>query len=514
MDVPHIEGYTDLQVIGRGGFAVVYAARQERLHRRVAVKVLTADAVDERSLRRFERECRAIGELSWHPHVVAVHDSGISDGRLWLAMELFDAGSFAARVRSRGPLPWADAVDAAIQVAGALGAAHAIGTLHRDLKPENMFVGPFGEAKLGDFGIAAVADVSTTTGAASFTMAHVAPEVLRGGTPDERSDLYGLASTLHTLIAGQPPFTLQPGQPVAAAVIPILESPPPRLVHVPAPLADLVLQALAKDPAERPQDAATLGRALQAVQRDEGQAVTPLRLTPNDRSGAAAVDTPPATPEPAPDPYDPDGFDAERTVRLHDSTPVPSAPGSFPAPTPAAAPTPTAAATSTPIAAPPPVTAAPDGPGDPPVAPSAPLVASTASAESPPAGRRRLLIGGLVVGLLVVGVVLALLLGRGDGGDDGSTVPDVTLADLDAGAADVEAYCSDVAAFESGVDTFVSSGAPEDAAALLAESERLTEQFAELTSTSLGANASADLSACADRLSQALAQVTATVESG
>lgn len=138
-------------------------------------------------------------------------------------------------------------------------------------------------------------------------------------------------------------------------------------------------------------------------------------------------------------------------------------------------------------------------------------------AQSPSPLRRRkrtLLAVGLVAGLLIVGVVLAVLLGRDGDGDGGSTVPDVTLADLDAGAAEVEAYCTDVAAFETSADTFVSSGASEDATALLAESTLLSEQFAELTTTSLGGNASADLSACADRLSQALAEVTAAVEAG
>ena len=116
-----------------------------------------------------------------------------------------------------------------MQVAGALGAAHAAGIRHRDLKPDYLLVGPFGESKLGDFGIAAVeGGARTTTGHASFTANHVAPEILRRQRPDERSDLYGLASTLHTLIEGSPPFAGQPDEPIEAIIASVLQEPPPR----------------------------------------------------------------------------------------------------------------------------------------------------------------------------------------------------------------------------------------------------------------------------------------------
>ena len=207
-DVPVIEGYTELVQVAQGGFGIVYRGRREALDQDVAVKVLSLPNLSERDLDRFTRECRAAGNLSWHPHVVAVTDSGTtSTGQPYLAMEYLDNGSLADRLVADGPLPWADVVDIGIQVAGALGAAHAAGTLHRDLKPENVLVGHFGEAKLGDFGIAAVeGGARTATGHASYTVTHVAPEILRGQRPDERSDLYGLASTLFTLLTGRTPF--------------------------------------------------------------------------------------------------------------------------------------------------------------------------------------------------------------------------------------------------------------------------------------------------------------------
>lgn len=298
-DPPAIEGFDDPVAIGQGGFAVVYQARQARFDRVVALKVLTAGGVDERARSRFERECRVMGHLSWHPNVVAVFDSGVADGHPWLAMELLDAGSLADRLARTGALPWLEAVDIGIQVAGALGAAHASGVLHRDLKPENLLVGPFGEAKLADFGIAAVeGGTRTTTGHASFTVAHVAPEILEGQRPDERSDVYGLASTLHTLIAGTPPFAGQSDESIAAAITRVLQSPAPRLDGVPAALADLAQQCLAKDPADRPPTAEALGRALQEVQEGEGLPTTALRLAPTHATGTSAAAEATSAPDP------------------------------------------------------------------------------------------------------------------------------------------------------------------------------------------------------------------------
>ena len=219
--LPIIDGYSDLEVIGRGGFAVVYRARREALDQDVAVKVLSLPDLTERDLERFTRECRAAGNLAWHPHVVAVYDSGTTTGgQPYLAMEHLDNGTLADRLHRDGPLPWQDVIDIGIQIAGALGAAHAAGTLHRDMKPENILVGHFGEALLADFGIAAVeGHTRTATGHAAFTVTHVAPEILKGQRPDERTDLYGLASTLHTLLTGTTPFaTGDPDEPVATVI--------------------------------------------------------------------------------------------------------------------------------------------------------------------------------------------------------------------------------------------------------------------------------------------------------
>src|SRR5262245_18747366 len=131
-----IPGYDDPVEIGRGGFAVVYRARQDRLQRSVAVKVLTRAATGPAALERFERECAAVGALSGHPNVVAVHDAGTTaDGRPYLAMELLAGGTLAQRFEA-GPLPVDDVLAIGAQLADALAVAHAAGVLHRDVKPE------------------------------------------------------------------------------------------------------------------------------------------------------------------------------------------------------------------------------------------------------------------------------------------------------------------------------------------------------------------------------------------
>lgn len=290
--VPEIDGYSDMVRVTKGGFGVVYRANQDRHGRVVALKVLDVDDLDDRARQRFQRECVAMGGLSWHPNVVALLDSGITtDGHPYLSMEFLDAGSLADRLKE-STLPWEEVLHIGVQVAGALGAAHAAGTLHRDIKPENLLIGPFGETMVGDFGIAAIAgNTRTTVGHASFTAAYVAPEVLKGQQPDERSDLYSLSATIHTLLSGAPPFAGDPGEPFATLMTRILQAPTPRLSGVPEDVADIVQLTLARDPDLRPQTAEELGRRLQRVQAANGQPVTRLRTASTISAGSGQ--TPP-----------------------------------------------------------------------------------------------------------------------------------------------------------------------------------------------------------------------------
>ena len=474
--VPEVNGYRDLTEIGRGGFARVYRAHQDRFNRAVALKVLNLADPDERTRDRFERECRAMGELSWHPHVVAVYDSGVTEaGHLWLAMEYLERGSLADAAGDAA-LDWPSVVTAGVEVCGALGAAHAAGTLHRDLKPENVLIGPFGEARLSDFGIAAVdGGRRTTTGVASFTVAHVAPEVLRGHRQDERTDVYGLASTLHTLLAGDTPFAGEPEEPVATTMMRILEAPAPRLdERIPGGLADLLVAGLAKDPADRPQSAAAFGEALQEVQRTLGLGVTPLRLAAGGPAEPpiAVVDpaptvtptgppppaptpapTPTPTPAPAPAPVGDDRATITAAVGASTDTDETVTATTPPAPPAAAAPTDPPLAEDRPAPAPPSPPTGPRPTQTPPApappatstdAPSAagapPPIDAPPPAEAPPAtsgrGRVLLVVGAVVAVLALIAGAVVLLTGGGDGGgaDAGTFETDVITASPSAAA--------------------------------------------------------------------------------
>ena len=260
-----IEHLTDIELIGRGGFSIVYAATDERTGRRVAVKVI--HAASDRIHRSFERERAVMARLSAHPNVVTLYDSGYSpDGRPYLSMELIDGGTLAERVTRQGPLPWRVAVNHLIPIADALGFAHSQQVLHRDVKPENILQAD-GQARLTDFGIASLRDATgyTTTHVAA-SWGYTAPETLENQR-DERSDLYSLGSTLYMLVTGVPPFAGDGNASIQALMYRLVNQEPPRLPPdvAPAALDDVVQACLAKDPAQRPQSAAELIGALRPL---------------------------------------------------------------------------------------------------------------------------------------------------------------------------------------------------------------------------------------------------------
>lgn len=277
---PPIPGYSGLEVIGHGASATVYRALQEGYDRQVAVKVLNIDISDRRAQKRFQRERALNGRLSDHPNVVTVLDSGFVDGRYpYLAMELFEHGSLADHLRQRGPFDVAAALHVGVRIAGALETAHRLGVLHRDVKPQNVLRSRFGEPALADFGIAAILEMEHSLTAA-LTPVHAAPELLEGADPSERTDVYALASTVYTMLAGSPPFAGPPGEGMLAQLLRITTSDLPALARadVPASLVDVLRAAMAKRPEHRTAGAAELGRALQRVQTELGLAVTPLPI--------------------------------------------------------------------------------------------------------------------------------------------------------------------------------------------------------------------------------------------
>lgn len=318
---PHIDGYDDLVVIGRGASSTVYRARQASHGRDVAIKVLTVDISDRKARRRFDRERSVNGRLSDHPNVVTVLESGLVEGRQpYLAMELFEHGSLADRLARRGPFELGETLHHGIRVAGALESAHRLGVLHRDIKPHNILLSRFGEPALADFGIASLLENERAMTAA-LTPNHAAPELLEGEDPTAQSDVYSLGSTLYTLLAGTPPFAGPDGEGVLAQLLRITTSdmPPMPRTDVPPTLAELLRTALARSPGDRPASAADFGRALQGVQTNLGLAATPLPL--GDADGAM-----PASPAPAAPPLPPPAAVPHSDAPPPPHTPVADAP--------------------------------------------------------------------------------------------------------------------------------------------------------------------------------------------
>lgn len=278
--LPTVPGYRDLAIIGRGASATVYSAVQVDFGRTVALKLLHVDVSDRRAQRRFEREKAISGRLSNHPNVVTVLDAGFIDQRYpYMAMEYFEHGSLAARLAERGPFSVTEAVHIGIRIAGALERAHQVGILHRDVKPQNILMSRFGEPALADFGIATILEMEQSMTHA-LTPVHAAPEILESGEPSPRSDVYSLASTVYTLLAGSPPFVGSPGEGMLAQLLRIttMDLPAFARTDVPTSLFAALRAGTAKRPDERTPNAAAFGRALQQVEAELGVPRTTLPI--------------------------------------------------------------------------------------------------------------------------------------------------------------------------------------------------------------------------------------------
>ncbi len=273
----HIGSYRDAELIGRGGFGSVYRADDPEHGRQVAIKVLDVE-LGETERRRFDRERRLMGQLGSHPNIISVFDSGYTDrDEAFIVMELASEGSLRSELDRRGTIPWDEAVAKIGPVAQAVAAAHERGIVHRDIKPDNILIDDYGNPRLTDFGIAALTSGATSTQAASATLAHAAPEVLDGKQGTEATDVYALASTLHTLISGSPPFMRSADEGLGVMMRRIMAEPPPDLrpLGVPEEVAWAIEQSLAKDPDARPLSADAFAEAITAPLRRPPAAEVP-----------------------------------------------------------------------------------------------------------------------------------------------------------------------------------------------------------------------------------------------
>ncbi len=274
----YIDGLSELTPEGSGGFSQVFRAIQTRYDRVVAAKVLKFRLDAQADRERFESECRAMGQLSDHPHIVPLYSTNYTDeGFPVIVMQFFAGGTLADRAR-RG-LSEAEVLDIGVKIASALHGAHDRGVIHRDVKPQNVLLSRFGEPALTDFGISAIVARKAGSGRSTgITLAYAAPEALDGEVT-ALTDVYSLAATLYTVLAGQRPFD-EPGTKLKTndLVRRILhEEPPPLQTFGCSSDLDSVIRTvgMAKDPTRRPQSAREFGDLLRGLQRKAGYDVTP-----------------------------------------------------------------------------------------------------------------------------------------------------------------------------------------------------------------------------------------------
>jgi len=246
----------DWRAIARGGFAIVWEARQESLNRLVAVKVDQRKLDSEAEQRRFLREAGAAGRMSGHPGIVTVHDAGLlGDDRPFLVMELCPGGSLT-RWMTKDPRPSQRRVrEVGVRIADALAAAHLLGVLHRDVKPANILIDAYNNAGLADFGLAALIDpdmpLSETVEA--ITPAYAPPEVFAKVPLTEYADVYSLAATLYAILSGHPPRWSETTElPSIPEIIKRQKAPIRRITGVDRAFMDVLLKAMSEEPENRP----------------------------------------------------------------------------------------------------------------------------------------------------------------------------------------------------------------------------------------------------------------------
>jgi serine/threonine protein kinase len=281
--------YKILGELGRGAMGIVYRARDPALDRIVALKtiILSDDAEGrEEYHKRFFQEARAAGKLT-HPRIVTVYDFGEEGDLAYMAMELMEGTELRSRIQ-KGPIPIADAVDIAQQVADGLGFAHERGVVHRDIKPGNIMLTERGQVKIMDFGIARMrtSDFKTSTGVVLGTPKYMSPEQVAGQTVDHRSDIFSLGAVLYEMLTRSALFAGEDTPQILHNVATREHVPPSRVNPQTPPMLDFVVaRALKKDPGVRYQDAyelaadlrtclAELGARNPAADRDKDQEQT------------------------------------------------------------------------------------------------------------------------------------------------------------------------------------------------------------------------------------------------
>jgi serine/threonine protein kinase len=270
--------YQIMNDLGKGGMGEVYRAKDVRLERQVAIKVLSDHLVgNEKALKRFEQEAKTLAALS-HPNIVAIYDIGRDRGVTFVAMELLE-GETLRNCLDRAPLPWRRALEIGSVIAGALAAAHSKGVIHRDLKPENIFLTPNNTVKILDFGLARIdrlsaseqltgaltGPIATESGMILGTVQYMSPEQARAQTVDNRTDIWALGCVLYEMLTQRCPFAGETFSDVIAALL--LKEPQWDLLpqDLPQKVKELLKRCLKKDPDCRVEDVTTLKTEIDKV---------------------------------------------------------------------------------------------------------------------------------------------------------------------------------------------------------------------------------------------------------
>lgn len=263
--------YEVLKRVGSGGMADVYMAKDHKLNRNVAVKVLKSEYVeDEKFLKKFETEAQAVARLS-HPNIVNIYDVGIEDGINYIVMELAKGITLKEYIRKKGYLSPKETVEISTQIASAISHAHKNHIIHRDIKPQNILVSDTGIIKVTDFGIAKATSSNTVTSTATAmgSVHYISPEQAKGRFCDEKSDIYSLGITMYEMVTGHVPFDHENGVTIALMHLQNEITPPSQIRDgIPDSLEKIILKCTMKKPEERYQTADDLIADLRLVFED------------------------------------------------------------------------------------------------------------------------------------------------------------------------------------------------------------------------------------------------------
>ncbi|ASK64988.1 serine/threonine protein kinase [Brachybacterium avium] len=289
---PRLPGYEYEQLLGSGGFADVFLYRQFRPQRRVAIKVLLSNVLDESVRRLFDAEANVMAQMSTHPSIVTIHQAEVSDDhRPYIVMEYCPRPNYGLRFRKER-ITVAEALRVGVQIAGAVETAHRAGILHRDIKPANILVTDYNRPALTDFGISIATgqgdDIEDSQG---MSIPWSPPEFFADPPrSDVRSDVFSLAATVYSLLAGQTPFERRGQRNTASDLIHRISSEPLHPLErpdVPAELNRLLSIAMAKEPIGRYDTALAFGRSLQQVELSLSLPVTQMDVLDDRASGTA-----------------------------------------------------------------------------------------------------------------------------------------------------------------------------------------------------------------------------------